>query len=456
MDWFSWSIFRNKWLWIGFLIGMVGIVEWRIGVRYNPYRWQGDKRFYLWDRDTLWALRPEIAVENNGKSFHTNSVGLRGTDEYEPVSEHDLRIVVLGDSRAYGISVGDDSTFSHCLQTALQERKIDAEIMNSGTPGYTIVQCRAKLEQLLSYKPQIAILTAGYNDRRYLLLTPPDSRQSFSRIALSREIVDFLQRSNLLYALSYEWGKRQIRQIQSNPPPLDQVEMRVPLETFKNELSDFITQCRQNRIHPILMAIDQNPCVFEISDRAARFYTEKKYREAIDLLEKHMSHMHIAASSFSHYLLGNCYRELGNQSQANRFYATHEPIGSLHGEAVICEQDAYFQAIQDIALRENVPVIRSKDAIQKINTRFLDSDLLALLDRMEQENWNLIDGSPYLPRIDGKVTDLDNFFRGHFVDECHYDEVGHFLMGMELADRIIQSAVISLSPSGIGNGNPKS
>jgi len=277
--------------WFLFIVGLLvlyGGLEWMAGAMYSRFRQQGDWKYYRWDRNTLWSLRPHIDTTVNGRAVHTNSVGFRGTNEYAADFKTGLRVLVLGDSRAYGMAVEDAFTFPYVAQIQLRRRRIDVEAINAGTPGYTAVQCRARLESLLNYQPDVAVWAAGYNDRRYTILMPPDSSESFARIAAFRKIAEILQWSNLLYALSYEWGRSKREQWRQNPLPLDRVGVRVPEPVFREELSRFVTLCRGNRIQPVLMIIDQNPCVFEIPERAARLMEEKEYRPAADLLEERL------------------------------------------------------------------------------------------------------------------------------------------------------------------------
>ena len=133
-----------------------------------------------------------------------------------------FRIITFGDSRTYGIHVADQETFSHVLQTELKKQQIDAQVLNSGTPGYTAVQCLAKLKQLLKFQPDIAILAVGYNDRRYLVLTSPDSPENFRQIAALRRGMQILGISNIFFAITHELGSNALKKT-GEPPPLDQV-----------------------------------------------------------------------------------------------------------------------------------------------------------------------------------------------------------------------------------------
>jgi lysophospholipase L1-like esterase len=410
-------------------------LEFYAGSKYSSLRQQGDLKYYHWDAKTCWRLRPSIDATVNRRRVHTNSAGLRGQEEYLIDSQHALRILTLGDSRSYGLAVADQFTYSHVLQDRLQKMSLDAQVINAGTPGYSIVQCHAKLEQLLAYKPDIAILAAGYNDRRYLLLTPPDTAASFGRMTLIRNIIGFLQHSNLFYAASYHLGKNKLDQFKKKAPSLDQVKVRVNEYTFRQELNAFIETCRQHDIKPILLMIDQNPSVFEITEQAAQLIEKHEYQDAIELLESNPD-LHIAAAAYRQYLLGVCYQSINEKKQANQHFNNHKPIGSLHGEAILRSQKSYFDIIQEVAKRGAIPALRSRTAIYKINQYSDHPDIKNYLDKFESEGYELANGQPYKPRVNNQVVDLENFFRGRLVDESHYDQAGHILIGTALAELI--------------------
>ncbi|MFH1739549.1 MAG: GDSL-type esterase/lipase family protein [bacterium] len=372
----------------------------------------------------------------NGRAFSTDSAGFRGEEEYSIPASHKIRILLVGDSRTYGMAVSDDSTYAHILQSELRGAGHDAETINTGTPGYTAVQCRAKLEQLLHYKPDIVVFAAGYNDRRYLLSTPPDSSKTFRRTACLRRFLDTLQRSNIFFAISFELGQRRLRTLRDNPPPLDRVEVRVPEAVFREEIQRCISICRENDIDMFFLLIQQEPFTFGIVEDAAQRIERKEYQDALNILNKSEPDIPIAAVAFCHYLQGICYRALGKEEQACEWFADHQPVGSLHGEAILRNEARYFGIIREIALRENIPVLDSRDAVNAINEQIDDPAIQNLLERAEEENRLLMDGSELNPRVDGRVTDMDDFFRARFIDGCHYDELGHALIGKALAEKL--------------------
>ncbi len=371
------------------------LIDQYIGWRQGP-RPVGDLRYYNWDTNTLWRLKPSISATVGSHVYHTNSAGFRGEEEYSIPSSHDFRILVLGDSRTYGMAVSDHETYSYRLQTELREMGLDVEVINAGTPGYTAVQCRAKLEQLLDYRPDVAVFAVGYNDRRYLLLTEPDSQETFRRTAQLREFMDVVHWSNTLFAISHRIQQRKLQSLRDDPPPLDTVSVRVPESVFREEIQRAISISRENGVNLFFLLIHQNPTVFAPVEEAAGIFRDGQYEEALDVLNQAEADLHVAAFAYCHYLQGVCYRALGREEKARGSFSKHRPLGSLHGEAILRSEGCYFQIIREVAAAENVPVLDSREAIANTN----------------------------------------EYFGARFIDECHYDELGHALIGEALAQRL--------------------
>jgi lysophospholipase L1-like esterase len=89
-----------------------------------------------------------------------NAAGQRGA-LLDPSSAKP-RVLVLGDSYAFGFGVNDDETFPHRLGELLGGR---ADVLNFGVPGYDLVQEVALLRAKgLAYDPDVVVLSVHPND----------------------------------------------------------------------------------------------------------------------------------------------------------------------------------------------------------------------------------------------------------------------------------------------------
>jgi len=90
------------------------------------------------DRDERlrYRLTPGFDMELDGRRYRVSSLGLRGAALASQPEEGARRVVVLGDSFAFGLGVDEDETFSAQLEALLGERGRRTEVANLGVPGY--------------------------------------------------------------------------------------------------------------------------------------------------------------------------------------------------------------------------------------------------------------------------------------------------------------------------------
>jgi hypothetical protein len=83
----------------------------------------------LTDSPTLYGLNPEHP--------EISSQGLRDDEVTIPKPQGTFRILVLGDSVAYGMAVSRNKTFPNRLESLLREKLGTVDVINFGVPGYT-------------------------------------------------------------------------------------------------------------------------------------------------------------------------------------------------------------------------------------------------------------------------------------------------------------------------------
>ncbi|PWB73270.1 MAG: hypothetical protein C3F15_10035 [Holophagae bacterium] len=118
-----------------------------------------------------WALKPDLrdADPYGPGSLNSNSAGMRGVREFstEP-ADGMTRIVLLGDSFAFGEEVADSETFAHRLQELLPQ----VEVLNLGVHGYGHDQMLVYLrEEGLRYHPDIVLLGFVQDDMQRNMLS---------------------------------------------------------------------------------------------------------------------------------------------------------------------------------------------------------------------------------------------------------------------------------------------
>jgi GDSL-like Lipase/Acylhydrolase family len=102
-----------------------------------------------------WAPRKSFRMVYDGKVTTINAQGYRGAG-LPPSKARALRIVLLGDSIAFGLEVGDDETFA----AVLSSRRHEVEVANLAVQGYDPGQELIRLEREgLPLKPDVVILS---------------------------------------------------------------------------------------------------------------------------------------------------------------------------------------------------------------------------------------------------------------------------------------------------------
>ncbi len=79
-----------------------------------------------------WVGRPGAVAPMGGGRVSLNAQGFRGTDLSQPKGASRTRVVLLGDSIAFGYGVSDEETFAHRLE--VEDNGL--EVLNLGVEGY--------------------------------------------------------------------------------------------------------------------------------------------------------------------------------------------------------------------------------------------------------------------------------------------------------------------------------
>ena len=122
------------------------------------------------------SSNPDIIIEPRPNAGEYNSDGLRDKIYPRGKPEGVYRIIVIGDSLAYGLRVPLGSTYAKRLEVKLNEqtgRGRRYEVINMGVPGYRTIQTIARLEEKgLSYDPDMIIYGYWLDDISYSGLVP--------------------------------------------------------------------------------------------------------------------------------------------------------------------------------------------------------------------------------------------------------------------------------------------
>ena len=114
---------------------------------------------YLYDELLGWRNIPNWQATTNGNPLTINSRGLRDSEHAYEKPAGTRRVLVLGDSYAWGYGVGDDETFSARLETQFTARGEPIEVINTGVSGWgTDQQLLYLREEGFRYQPDVVVL----------------------------------------------------------------------------------------------------------------------------------------------------------------------------------------------------------------------------------------------------------------------------------------------------------
>ncbi|HVP11343.1 MAG TPA: GDSL-type esterase/lipase family protein [Phycisphaerae bacterium] len=120
-------------------------------------------KYMLPDAELGFLPKPNTLVEypRFQASFTTNSQGLRGPEHAAMKMPQIRRIVVLGDSFAWGHGVGTGQAFPEVLEKLVPK----VEVINLGVPGFNVRTALQYFERLgAQYQPDIVLLALCQND----------------------------------------------------------------------------------------------------------------------------------------------------------------------------------------------------------------------------------------------------------------------------------------------------
>jgi lysophospholipase L1-like esterase len=127
---------------------------------FNPYRPDGALGF---------TLRPGVRVRHVDRDFavtvSVNALGGRGPERPATRTPGVARILLLGDSFAFGWGVEEQESFGAVLERRLAERVGPVEVVSAAVPGYSTDQHYIYLRTRgLALRPDVILLATSEND----------------------------------------------------------------------------------------------------------------------------------------------------------------------------------------------------------------------------------------------------------------------------------------------------
>lgn len=173
---------------------------------WTPNCYAAQLQLFRPNAETGYDLAPGFRMRSSYR-ISINSTGLRGPEISHTKPLGVRRIVIVGESSAFGYQVSDGEEAARLLERRLRDQGHDIEVLNGGVPGYNLFESNVRFREVLApLKPDIVIAYLGWNDLPYIVSKDP-AADRFRRRPVAAAWERLLSHSTLYGFLVYRvWG----------------------------------------------------------------------------------------------------------------------------------------------------------------------------------------------------------------------------------------------------------
>ncbi len=241
------------------------------------------------DPERFWKLKPNITIEDPDNTFWqgtvSNSLGFRSPEFSLEKPDNTFRIVCFGDSSTFGIGAKMEDTWPSQLQNMFENENTSSaftgrdqmrvEVINAGVPGYSSHQGLQHMKQQLQ-RLQPDVVLASYANNDFWHWDNQTDAQHAKRMSTQSNLRAVLLTSRLAQAIDNSISNiRQTTQTPIDPAspnqhwaevatfnykrPVDEWTRRVPIDEFRNNITDMADLCTANHLPLILVKWPDQP-----------------------------------------------------------------------------------------------------------------------------------------------------------------------------------------------------
>ncbi|MCB9477455.1 MAG: SGNH/GDSL hydrolase family protein [Deltaproteobacteria bacterium] len=230
---------RRRWMW-SYLAAIVMSLLWIETVGLSQIRLDLDLH-----PTRFWQLYPHRFSEINPDRYRGERV-----DFSKP--KPGLRVLCLGDSSTFGLGLPVKDTYPFQLQHLLRKRAVDAQVVNLGVPGYTVVQIRDWLHYWLEergVRADAAVFYTGHNEWKGSHTGYADENRRLGRdTGAPPRWLSYFRTVRMWRYKHAKWVS--IRPVRQRQP-------RVPEQRYVALIENLVTDCRDRGIRPYWLAYRQ-------------------------------------------------------------------------------------------------------------------------------------------------------------------------------------------------------
>ncbi len=354
------------------LLMFEGIARIAYTIRQDVREWPAPD-WYAFSQELGWEPKPNFSGPVYQVTREFDSEGFLTIDSAQKFATDKTKVLFLGDSNTFGVTVPAESAFPERLEDLMP----NINAINLGVPGYSSFQgYQMLLKKGLQLNPDIVVVSFNFNDRRYVLSAADvDGPQSFQRTHDQGHLLwltDWLKTSYL-----YRSANVLLRALQVTDDPsrvgavrLDQVPARVSPEGYRENLRHIAASAIQNKARVVFLLLKDNP----VDTLYLRKGIEAFHREDFANAVKHLKVTDNSQrwfSALSRVYLGRIHSLQGRSEDADLAY-TVEPVWSLHGGTPIYSDLDYNEIMSAVANEYGVELLDVRDALDMDPADYVD------------------------------------------------------------------------------------
>lgn len=315
--------------------------------------------WYRLTPDTCWEPVPGYEGRVYGVWRAFGERGLLRADE-EELGRAAPRVALLGDSCTFGHRVPEEETFAARLEQLLP----GVDTVNLGVPGYSSLQVLRRLPRALELAPDAVVLSANFNDRRYVLRAPDGEFDWAARAREERSLAGRIERGSYLVRVLRRLGGADDGEEPRHVPGLrlGDLSPRVPPDAYRANLEAAVERARAAGARVVLLLLGDAPGETELLRQglARRAAGEAAAAEELFALAEERGGQF---ATLARELRRRSLAERGDPA-AEELDELPELIPSLLGGRPLATDAEYHAVLRDVAARLDVPLVDGAAALQ--------------------------------------------------------------------------------------------
>ena len=333
-----------------------------------------EPEWYVYSSELGWEPKPNFKGSVYGRANREfDAEGFLSVDTPKKYNANKVKVLFLGDSNTFGVTVPTDFTFVQQLEILMP----NISAINLGVPGYTSFQgYQILVKKGLKVNPNIIVISFNFNDRRYVLDSQDvDNALNFQKPYKYDQLVQatkFLKTSYLYRSIHILFRKLNITRdsFENKKVRLDKLPSRVEPRSYRENLVRMVELARSKNMDVIFVLLKDNPIQTHYLRKGIESFNNSQFKTAIEYLEITDSSQQWF-STLSRIYLAKIYSMQGRSHEAENIL-TAIPSRSLHGGSPIYLDTDYNQIMKDVATEYAVEVVDAGHVLDENPSDYVD------------------------------------------------------------------------------------